>query len=165
MWTLSWGEGDPGEAMRCMWKAAAEGDRAGGPWGVWRFEGRVAGVERAPSAAPSLGPGAGSGASGCLSYAGSLSPWVPSGRAPSLTWVFTIWGPSDRSASLGTPWLWVDRRPQPLCARPCGGLGSVDAAGSKTERPQIAACPGAFLGKQRSPPSEPAPGERLGPWG
>ena len=30
MWTLSWGEGDPGEAMRCMWKAAAEGDRAGG---------------------------------------------------------------------------------------------------------------------------------------
>ena len=25
MWTLSWGWGDPGEAMRCRWKAAAGG--------------------------------------------------------------------------------------------------------------------------------------------
>lgn len=94
----------------------------GGPCGVWRFKGRVARVERAPPAAPSLGPGASSGASGCLSYAGSLSPWVPSSRAPSLTWVFMIWGPSDRSASPGAPWLWVDRRPQPLCAPRRPGL-------------------------------------------
>ena len=156
------GAGDPGEAARCRWKAAAAGTGREGPRVVWRFEGRVVRVERAPSAAPSPGPGASSRASGCLSYAGSLSPWVTSGQAPSLTWVFVTWGPQAAlppRAPLDCSFIqWVDRRPQPLCAGPRAGLGSLDTAGSKTEHPQITACPGGFPGKPQSQPSEP-------PWG
>lgn len=166
---LSPGAGDPGGAARCRWKAAAGGTGREGPREVWRFEGQVVRVGRAPSAAPSPGPGASSGASGCLSYAGSLSPWVPSGQAPSLTWVVVTRGPQAAlppRAPLGCSFIqWVDRCPQPLCAGPCAGLGTGDAAGSKTERPQIAACPGGFPGKQQSPPSEPLRGNSWAPWG
>ena len=165
MWTLSWGWGDLGEALRCCGRLLRgdQGDRVGGPRGFWRFEGRVAGVERAPSAAPSPGPGASSGASGCLSYAGSSSPWVPSGRAPSRTWVFMIWGPSDRSASPGAPWLWVDRRPQPLCAPRRPGLSGRSR--EQNRAPSDCSVPGRLSGEAAVATLRACPGELLGPWG